>query len=69
MKIAIFGASGAAGMLLAERCLAAGYEVATLVRRSAVFAYAGRECGGRAGASESKRALQRKIELLRIQSG
>jgi putative NADH-flavin reductase len=42
MKIAIFGASGATGRLLTERCLAAGYEVSALVRRPAEFAYAGR---------------------------
>ena len=41
MKIALFGASGATGMLLTERCLAAGYEVAALLRRPAEFAYAG----------------------------
>ncbi len=41
MKIALFGASGATGMLLTERCLAAGYEVTALVRRPAEFAYAG----------------------------
>jgi putative NADH-flavin reductase len=38
MKIAIFGASGATGRLLTERCLAAGYEVAALLRRPATFA-------------------------------
>ena len=38
MKIAIFGASGATGRLLTERCLAAGYEVAALLRRPAKFA-------------------------------
>ena len=41
MKIALFGASGATGMLLTERCLTAGYEVTALVRRPAEFAYAG----------------------------
>ncbi len=41
MKIALFGASGATGMLLTERCLAVGYEVAALLRRPAEFAYAG----------------------------
>ena len=41
MKISIFGASGATGRLLTERCLAAGYEVAALVRRRAAFVYAG----------------------------
>jgi putative NADH-flavin reductase len=40
MKIAIFGASGATGRLLTERCLAAGYEVAALVRRPEEFVYA-----------------------------
>ena len=38
MKIAIFGASGATGRLLTERCLADGCEVAALLRRSATFA-------------------------------
>jgi putative NADH-flavin reductase len=33
MRIAIFGASGATGQLLVERCLAAGYEVTVLARR------------------------------------
>jgi putative NADH-flavin reductase len=41
MKIALFGASGATGMLLTARCLAAGYEVTALVRRPEAFAYAG----------------------------
>jgi len=42
MKIALFGASGATGRLLTERCLIAGYEVTALVRRPAEFAYARR---------------------------
>ena len=42
MKIALFGASGATGMLLTARCLAAGYDVTALVRRPEAFAYAGR---------------------------
>jgi putative NADH-flavin reductase len=42
MNISIFGASGATGRLLTERCLAAGYEVAALVRRPAEFPLAGR---------------------------
>jgi putative NADH-flavin reductase len=37
MKIAIFGASGGTGSLLAERCLAAGYSVTALVRRPRNF--------------------------------
>jgi len=41
MKIALFGASGATGMLLTARCLAAGYDVTALVRRPEAFAYAG----------------------------
>jgi putative NADH-flavin reductase len=32
MKIAVFGASGRTGGLLAERCLASGYKVSSLVR-------------------------------------
>jgi len=32
MRVAIFGASGATGVLLTERCLAAGYEVTALLR-------------------------------------
>jgi putative NADH-flavin reductase len=39
MKIAIFGASGATGLLLTERCLAAGYEVTALLRAPQKFAY------------------------------
>jgi len=42
MKIALFGASGATGMLLTARCLAAGYDVTVLVWRLEAFAYAGR---------------------------
>ncbi len=38
MKIAIFGASGATGKLLTERCLAAGYSVTALVRKPESFA-------------------------------
>src|SRR5580704_4607764 len=37
MKIAIFGASGATGSLLTERCLAAGHDVSALVRMPAAF--------------------------------
>jgi putative NADH-flavin reductase len=37
MKVAIFGASGRVGGLLTERSLAAGYEVAALVRTPAAF--------------------------------
>lgn len=32
MKIAIFGASGATGLLLTDRCLAAGHQVKALIR-------------------------------------
>ena len=39
MKIAIFGASGATGLLLTERCLAAGYEISALVRTPEAFPY------------------------------
>ncbi|RSL17053.1 putative NADH-flavin reductase [Edaphobacter aggregans] len=38
MKIAIFGASGATGQLLTERCLGAGYSVTALLRRPDNFA-------------------------------
>ncbi len=38
MNIAIFGASGATGKLLTERCLAAGHHVTALVRTPANFA-------------------------------
>ena len=41
MKVAIFGATGATGKLLTERCLARGYEVRVLARR-ADFDYADR---------------------------
>jgi putative NADH-flavin reductase len=39
MRVAIFGASGATGMLLTERCLAAGYEVTALVRTPEKFGF------------------------------
>jgi putative NADH-flavin reductase len=39
MKIAIFGASGATGKLLTERCLAAGFEVSALLRTPEAFAH------------------------------
>jgi hypothetical protein len=38
MKIAIFGASGATGLLLIERCLAAGYELQLCCGRRRSFA-------------------------------
>jgi putative NADH-flavin reductase len=38
MKIAIFGASGATGQLLTQRCLAAGHSVTALLRRPESFA-------------------------------
>lgn len=41
MKIALFGASGATGRLLTERCLAAGHSVTALVRTPANYSYAG----------------------------
>jgi putative NADH-flavin reductase len=39
MKIAIFGASGATGILLTERCVAAAYEVAALLRTPEKFSF------------------------------
>lgn len=42
MKIAIFGASGATGRLLTERCLAAGHQVSALIRTPKAFPYADR---------------------------
>jgi putative NADH-flavin reductase len=39
MNIAIFGASGATGNLLTQRCLAAGYNVTALVRTPEKFAF------------------------------
>lgn len=39
MKISIFGASGATGLLLTERCLAAGHEVTALLRTPETFPY------------------------------
>ena len=39
MKIAIFGASGATGLLLTERCLAAGHNVSALLRTPATFPF------------------------------
>ena len=41
MRIALFGASGATGKLLTERCLAAGYGVTALLRKPAEFPYRG----------------------------
>src|ERR1700753_1445069 len=38
MKIAIFGASGATGTLLTQRCLDAGYSVTALLRTPEKFA-------------------------------
>ena len=38
MKIAIFGASGATGQLLIQRCLVAGHSVTALLRRPESFA-------------------------------
>ena|ERR1039457_3834649 len=37
MKVSIFGASGATGLLLTQRCLAAGYEVTALLRTPGKF--------------------------------
>ena len=37
MKIAIFGASGATGLFLTQRCLAAGYPITALVRKPETF--------------------------------
>jgi putative NADH-flavin reductase len=42
MNIAIFGASGATGKLLTERCLAAGHSVTALVRTPEKFPFADR---------------------------
>jgi putative NADH-flavin reductase len=42
MRVAIFGATGATGKLLTERCLAAGYEVTALVRTPESYPYASR---------------------------
>ena len=39
MKIAIFGASGATGLLLTEHCLAAGHDVGALLRTPADFRF------------------------------
>ncbi len=39
MKVSIFGASGATGLLLTERCLAAGYDVTVLLRKPADFKF------------------------------
>ena len=42
MKIAIFGASGATGQLLTERCLSANYSVTALLRRPDNFVHSDR---------------------------
>jgi putative NADH-flavin reductase len=39
MKVCLFGASGATGLLLTERCLAAGYEVTALLRTPGRFPF------------------------------
>jgi putative NADH-flavin reductase len=41
MKVSIFGASGATGLLLTERCLAAGHSVTALLRTPQAFRFAG----------------------------
>jgi putative NADH-flavin reductase len=41
MKISIFGASGATGLLLTERCLAAGHDVTALLRTPETFPHGG----------------------------
>jgi putative NADH-flavin reductase len=40
MKIAIFGATGATGRLLSERCLTAGHSIKALTRNPASYPYA-----------------------------
>ena len=42
MKIAIFGATGATGLLLTERCLAAGHTVKALTSNPATYPFADR---------------------------
>jgi len=42
MRVAIFGASGATGKLLTERCFSAGHSVTALVRTPDTYEYAGR---------------------------
>jgi putative NADH-flavin reductase len=42
MKIALFGANGATGRLLVERCLASGYEVTALLRTPEKFPFVDR---------------------------
>ncbi len=61
MKIALFGASGVTGRLLTGRCLAAGYEVAALVRRPAAFVYAERVRVVEGNAFDAK-AVRRTVE-------
>ena len=61
MKIALFGASGATGMLLAEHCLAAGHEVAVLVRRPKAFALSERVCVVKGSVFDVK-AVRRTVE-------
>jgi putative NADH-flavin reductase len=39
MRVALFGASGATGLLLTQRCLAAGHQVSALLRTPATFPY------------------------------
>jgi putative NADH-flavin reductase len=39
MKVSVFGASGATGLLLTERCLGAGYEVTALLRTPGKFPF------------------------------
>ena len=60
MKVAIFGATGATGKLLTERCLARGYEVRVLARR-ADFDYADRVEMVRGDAKEAG-AVRRTVE-------
>lgn len=44
MKVSIFGASGATGLLLTERCLAAGHDVTALLRPPDAFPFRDQVC-------------------------
>jgi putative NADH-flavin reductase len=61
MKVSIFGASGATGLLLTERCLAAGYEVTALLRTPDSFPFRER-VRGLPGSVFDAEAVGRSVE-------
>ena len=62
MRIALFGASGATGLLLTERSLAAGHEVTALLRTPASFPYNDRIRAIQGSAVDSPDAIAQTLE-------